>query len=321
MESEGQGSGLGDDSPWELEAALDPELSEALNGLAELARRKGQFDLALSLERRLVPAPAFRLELLGPSPRLLLDRPLFEPYEVPWRLKRAFSTFALLSLEKGRRAPREALVEALWGEESAESIRRNFHPLLSDLRRTLLDALELVACVEKSVEKSDEQEVLFFRLGIYHLEMHLPFEVDAESFEQRVAAAETARQRGDEDQALLLFRQAWRLYTGPLLEGFEGEWLQRRRETLHQVYLRTLRQIGAIAMRREEDLLATDAFRSLLFEEPFDESVHLELMRLYARSGRRDLVRRQFVRLQENLKELDVEPLRPTQEEFHRLMR
>ena len=45
-------------------------------------------------------------------------------------------------------------------------------------------------------------------------------------------------------------------------------------------------------------------------------------MELYARQGRRDLVRRQFIRLQELLvDELNVQPLEQTQERYHQLMR
>jgi DNA-binding SARP family transcriptional activator len=44
-------------------------------------------------------------------------------------------------------------------------------------------------------------------------------------------------------------------------------------------------------------------------------------MAIYRRQGRRDLVRRQYVRLEELLKELGVEPLEETQECFQRWMR
>lgn len=308
----GAGEG-GEPESREAAAGLGEELAAALRSCAELARRSGRFGLAGELEARLTPAPALRLELFGGQPRLLLERPGEAPYPVAFRLKRAFATLALLALEKGRQASREALVGALWAEESAEAIRRNFHPVLSDLRRTLQETLALAL--------GRRQDMLAFQLGFYRLVPPLPLEIDTESFESRVAEGEAARRRGDGALAMEHLLAAWKLYHGPLLDGYEGEWLRLRREELHRRYLETLRRIGAMAVAGGEDALAVDAFRSLLFAEPFDEGCHLELMRLYARSGRRDLVRRQFVRLSENLKELDVEPLRATQEEFHRLMR
>lgn len=307
--------GAGEERPAALEPepGLESELVSSLRRAAELARRSGRFALADELESRLAQRPALRLELFGSAPRLLVELPGEIPRTVPWRLRRAFATFALLALEKGRQSRREALIEALWADESEDAIRRNFHPVLSDLRRTLGEALAPIL--------GGEEDLLFIHLGAYHLDTRLPLELDVEVFEARLAAAEEAGRRGEEPLALEHLAAAWSLYRGPLLDGFEGEWLRHRRENLHLRYLEALRRIGRMAMARGEDLLATDAFRSLLLEEPFDEGVHLELMRLYARAGRRDLVRRQFVRLQENLKELDVEPLRATQEEFHRLMR
>lgn len=296
---------------------LEPQLHEALRAAAAIARRGGRFALAAELEARLAPCPSFRLELFGSAPRLLLVLPGEPPRVVAWRLRRAFASFALLALAKGRQSSREALVEALWSEESAEAIRRNFHPLLSDLRRTLAEALAAVP----QAFPGGAGEPLVFHLGAYRLDCRLPLEVDVELFEARLAEGEAARRRGDVEAALEHLQAAWALYRGPLLDGFEGEWPRQRREELHRRYLEALRLIGQMAMAAGADQLATDAFRSLLLEEPFDEGVHLELMRLYARGGRRDLARRQFVRLQENLKELDVEPLRATQEEFHRLMR
>ena len=60
----------------------------------------------------------------------------------------------------------------------------------------------------------------------------------------------------------------------------------------------------------------------MLLEEPYEERIHLAMMELYARQGRRDLVRRQYVKLQERLlEELNVEPLEETQERYHQLMR
>ncbi len=273
----------------EPDGGLGPELAAALRACAELARRSGRFELAGELEARLAPAPALQLQVFGSQPRLILARP------GPAAAGGGLAAQALLR-HAGSPGPSKrpaghprSLVEALWGEESAEAIRRNFHPVLSDLRRTLQETLAQAL--------GRREDMLAFHLGVYRLDAPLPLEVDAESFEARVAEGEAAHRRGDGALAMEHLLAAWKLYHGPLLDGFEGEWLRHRREELHRRYLEALRRVGAMAAAGGEDLLAVDAFRSLLFAEPFDEGCHLELMRLYARSGRRDLVRRQFVRL------------------------
>ena len=185
------GGGRGDA---EAAAALGEELAAALRSAAGLARRAGHFALAEELEARLAPQPYFRLELFGNNPRLQLELPGEPPRLVAWRLKRAFASLALLALERGRQTSREALVEALWSEESAEAIRRNFHPVLSDLRRTLAEAI--------APALGRREEMLIFQLGAYRLEPRLPLEVDVELFEARLAEGESCRRRGDRAAAL-----------------------------------------------------------------------------------------------------------------------
>jgi DNA-binding SARP family transcriptional activator len=64
-----------------------------------------------------------------------------------------------------------------------------------------------------------------------------------------------------------------------------------------------------------------DAFRSYLIEDPFQESIHVEVMRLYAKQGRRDLVRRQYDQLcRILLEDLGQAPMSGTAKEYHELM-
>ena len=82
-----------------------------------------------------------------------------------------------------------------------------------------------------------------------------------------------------------------------------------------------LRRLGDVASELGRETLALDAYRRLLLDEPFEERIHVELMEIYGRRGRRDLVRRQFVHLQELLKDLHAEPADQTVERYHQLMR
>ena len=47
---------------------------------------------------------------------------------LPWRLRKALLVVAFLALQPHRRAEREKLVDAVWPEASAETVRYNFHP-------------------------------------------------------------------------------------------------------------------------------------------------------------------------------------------------
>ncbi len=228
--------------------------------------------------------------------------------EVVWRLRKAFQSVAFLALAPDQRATKEELIDAVWPEASDEAIRKNFHPTLSEARRAL-----------------QAGDAIVFRQGSYRLNPEHGWEVDALRFEELAAAGRELVEgagEGAEARAVELWRRAWRLYRGPLLAELDRDWVAPRRETLRRTYLRVLRGLGRLGVGLGRQTLALDAYRSVLLEEPYEERIHLAMMELYARQGRRDLVRRQYVKLQELLaKELNVEPMEETQERYHQLMR
>ena len=109
------------------------------------------------------------------------------------------------------------------------------------------------------------------------------------------------RRLGEEQQALEAWLEAWGLYHGPLLADIEAIWIQPLRESFNLDYTDLLRNIGELSAVLEHRTQALDAYRSCSWKKPFEEQIHLAVMELYARQGRRDLVRRQFVRMQDLL--------------------
>lgn len=250
----------------------------------------------------------YRLDLLG-STRLALHGEGGEEIELRSPLRKVFQIIAFLALAPGRRAPKQDLVEAVWPDTDREAIRKNFHPTLSAARRAL--------------QGRGGGEVILYEQGLYGLHPAYEWRVDVERFRRRIVEGRQLLDAAGEHrgQALAIWHDAWRLYRGPFLEDHDTPWIQRQRDGLQRRYLNLLRGIGDLAAELERREQALDAYRSVLFEDPFDEKVHVAVMRLYADQGRRDLVRRQYVRLQELLEELSVEPLPETQELYHQLMR
>lgn len=227
--------------------------------------------------------------------------------EVAWRLRRSLLLVAYLALAPERRASKEELVEYLWPDAAADAVRRNFHPTVSDARRSLAGDSDL--------------PTLAHRDGVYVLDPAVPWWIDVEAFGNRVRRAKTARAAGDGGGELENLQAAWSLVRASLLVDHDAEWIERPREALRRRWLEVLRRIGELAAELERPTLALDAWRRLLMEEPFEEQAHLEVMELYGHQGRRDLVRRQYVRLQELLAELEVEPAAKTQQRYLELMR
>ncbi len=223
--------------------------------------------------------------------------------EVVWRLRRAFQAVAYLALRSERRADKDDLVEAVWPNESAASIRRNFHPAVSDARRSL-----------------GRRDTILFRHRVYLLNPEIVWDVDVERFRE-LAAAGRAKRRAAPEEAYEAWKSAWKLCRGPFLVGTETTWVVELREVLREEYLALLTDLGALAVELGERTQALDAYRCVILEDPYEERVHRAVMELYGQEGRRDLVGRQYARLEELLKELAVEPLEETQECYQRLMR
>ncbi|MEO1088665.1 MAG: bacterial transcriptional activator domain-containing protein, partial [Acidobacteriota bacterium] len=253
-----------------------------------------------------LPGPTYRVALLGVPEMTRLGPDGDEP--IRWRLHRSLLAVARLALAPEHRLPRDELIEALFPEQSADHIKRNFHPTLSSARRAL---------------GGGRAGGIVQHHGIYALDPAATWHIDVDIFERHLAtaSAEGGDTPASKERTLAELEAAWRLYRGPLLDGFEAEWLVAPRQRQRGHYLDMLRHVGELAGALGRETLALDAFRRLLLDEPFEEKIHLELMGLYGRRGRRDLVRRQFVHLQELLKDLHAEPAEETVERYHQLMR
>lgn len=254
------------------------------------------------------------IDLLGP-PRVVDSSGTGGPRPVRWTLRRALMTLAYLLLAPQHRVSRDELIDAVWDGVDERGIAKNFHPTLSTLRRVLGKA---------PAEKGRRgASLILFRQGVYRLSEEAEWRLDVDRFSDLVRRGQELQRAGKVSwgAAVESWQQAWRLYRGPLLGDAEDAWVVSRRRQLHETYRRLLRQLADLCAELRRDEEALDVYRALLLEEPFEEAVHLAVMELYGRKGRRDLVRRQFVRLQEMLRsELGVEPQAATQQRFHQLM-
>ncbi len=258
------------------------------------------------------PAPASITYILG-----LLGSPLARQRDeegerdLDWRLKRAFQVLAFLASSPGLQAGREEVIEAVWPTEGERTIERNFHPTLSHLRRAL----------EGGNRGKDRPAPLLFRNGVYRLNPEVGWEIDILELSRLGDEGKELAGRGETAAAAETWQRAWRLYRGPFLQGYYEGWVAIRRDQYQRRYLDLLRDLGNLHVDLGRNEEAMDAFRSYLIEDPFQESIHVEVMRLYAKQGRRDLVRRQYDQLcRILLTDLGQAPMGETAKEFHELM-
>jgi predicted ATPase len=109
--------------------------------------------------------------------------------------------------------------------------------------------------------------------------------------------------------------RATTLYRGDFLEGLDvkeemfEEWLMTQRERLHELALNASAKLLSHQLKNNLDEEAIQTALRLLGLDPFQESVHQILMRLYFKNGRRGAALMQYQRCVEVLqRELGVEP-------------
>lgn len=289
-------------------------------GTWRVGRWIGNFDHEPEPEapaRLVLAGPGFRIALLG-TPRVRVAQALESSNgdgEVQWPLRKALKIVAFLAHERDFEAAREDLIDAVWPEADEETIEKNFHPTLSHLRRTLIRAWE-------ELLGPPAPKPLVHTAGVYRLNPEIGWRVDALELEEHFEEARQARGVGEEEAALARLEAARTLYRGPFLQGVYEAWTGIPRDRYQRLYQEVLRELADLYIERDRLTDALDAYRMILLEDPLQERVHVSLMRLYGRQGRRDLVRRQYERLSTLLtEELGVQPLPQSTEEYHRLMR
>jgi DNA-binding SARP family transcriptional activator len=283
-----------------------PGLAEALAAGADLPRPWRQWLAARQPEAPAGEAPGFVVQLLG-APAVRRRDAEGDAVEVHFPLRRALEVFAFLATAPGFAASRGEIVEAVWRDVDEETVTRNFHPTISHLRRSLREAGGALSPVVRRGE-------------VYRLNPRLVWNVDVVEMVRAVDEGRRRAAEGQPERAAELWSAAWRLHGGPLLAGWDAPWVLERRDEAERRYLEMLQGLGEIRERLGRLGEAVDAYRAALAAEPHQERIHRALMRLYARLGRRDHVRRQYERLEAFLADEEMEPAEETVALYRRLM-
>src|SRR5262249_30151515 len=203
-------------------------------------------------------------------------------------------------LDPGKTIPRGKVTTLLWADQSEDAARHALRQCLLDLRSVLAKANLEVIRAEGDLIGLDQSKIV----------------VDAASLERHIA-------HGPPEP----LHEPVILYRGDLLEGFSvreqgfEDWLRTERERLRSLVLGALKNLLTHHVRQKVSDAAIHVAVRLLALEPFDETVHRTLMRLYAESGRRSTALRQYEDCVEILgREVGVEPEAETRDLYRRLV-
>jgi DNA-binding SARP family transcriptional activator/nucleoid-associated protein YgaU len=227
-----------------------------------------------------------RVDLLGPL-RIHTDT------EVRTGLRRkARELLAFLLLHPGG-ATRDTAIEALWPEIDPDRGAERAKTAVQNLRHTLRAAAGL-----------DGATVIEWTGQRWRVNPDL-VDCDVWRFQAALAAAGSAP---DDPAKTAALERATAAYRGSLLEGADYDWAEPAREELRRQAADAAGRLAELRERVGDGDGALTALEAAAGWDPYNEELHQRIMRLQARLGRPDAVRRTYGRLQTRLAELDVEP-------------
>ncbi len=190
-------------------------------------------------------------------------------------------------------ATSDELMVALWPETRPHFSRRSFHTNISELRDTLAEAAGAQA-----IPRTDER---------YHLD---PAHLDVDVW-HLTAAAHHASTTVDPSQHALALHEVIKLYTGPVADGHNWQWLAPYRETIRRHVLDAY--IG-LAETEPEPAAALALVQEAIRLDPYNEDVYQRAMRLHAALNSTDGVTRTLRTLTQRLAELEIDVSPQTQQ-------
>ena len=201
---------------------------------------------------------------------------------------------------------RETAIEALWPNlDPARSAER-----AKDALRSLRQALRAAT----GQAGSTVVELVGDRWRVN------PALVDADVWRFQAALAAVAAAT-DERARLEALTRAAAAYGGTLLEGADYDWPEEAREELRRQAADVAGRLAELRERAGDLDGAIGALEDGAHWDVYNEELHQRIMRLQARLGRLDAVRRTYTRLQERLADLGADPDEATERLFGELRR
>jgi DNA-binding SARP family transcriptional activator len=241
-----------------------------------------------------------RVDLLGPL-RIHTDQ------EVRTGLRRKARELLAFLLLHPDGATRDTTIEALWPEIDPARGAERAKTAVQNLRHTLRAAAGL-----------DGATVIEWTGQRWRVTADL---VDCDVWRFHAALAAAAAAAPDDPAKTAALERATAAYHGSLLEGADYDWAEPAREELRRQAADAAGRLAELRERAGDGDGALTALEAAAGWDPYNEELHQRIMRLQARLGRPDAVRRTYGRLQSRLAELDVEPDDATERLLSQLLR
>jgi DNA-binding SARP family transcriptional activator len=214
-----------------------------------------------------------------------------------WQSKKARDVLKLLVARRGRPSTRDALMEALWPDQSPDKTTNRLSVALSTVRSVL------------DPEHRFEPNRFFTAAGDTVVLQLRELDVDVEEFLSDAAAGLSLARDGDDDGAIELLQAAEVRYAGDFLEENPyDDWAVPLREEARAAYVAVAVALADLA-HRSGDYEAALRYRLRVLErDAYDERSHLALVIDLRELGRHGEARRAYGHYVARMEELGVEP-------------
>jgi ATP/maltotriose-dependent transcriptional regulator MalT/DNA-binding SARP family transcriptional activator len=227
-----------------------------------------------------------------------------------WTTRRARDILCFIASRRHRRASKDGIIDAFWGETDLEVVEKNFHPTVSHIRKALNNNQAL------------KQNFLLYRDGDYQFNPEFSYRIDIEEFDQLLAEGENARRARQFDDCIRAYESAIALYRGEFMQGSYDSWVEEQRSYYNKQHLRLLESLAAVAEKTKDWDRAMQLGQRIIQDDPFREDIHCLLMRGHAAQGNRGAVKDQFESLRRLLaNELGVEPGNEARRTYQELLK
>lgn len=188
---------------------------------------------------------------------------------------------------------RSDICHAFWPELNAEQAVNVFH------------------VTKRRLHKALGMDVLVHEDGYYRVNPEIPLHYDVLEFVQALV-----RGRNEQlpvDERIRAWQNAIDLYRGPFLQGHDEPWIRERRAHYRAGYVEALSCTAEIWERRDRPEHSLALYQRALAEDTRNEALHRQIMRLYARLGRRSEAAAQYQALVSELQQYQLQPETETQ--------
>jgi DNA-binding SARP family transcriptional activator len=165
-------------------------------------------------------------------------------------------------------------------------------------------AVNVFHVTKRRLHKALDMDVLVHDGGYYRVNPELAIHYDVMDF---VGALMEGRDEENTNR-VGAWAKAIEIYRGPFLQGHTDSWIVDRRNDFRAGYLEALTEMAHVRLGEERLEHALGLFQRALAEDFSRENVHRDVMKLYAKMGRRSEAAAHYQKLIEEFKKEGFEP-------------